>query len=120
MDLAEKSSVRETLACTCDYCLCVSICLLCDSVCLCNPAPVLKAARRELQQARRLCFVAPVSEPGALVFQRAHVGKRPAAPAVVPVGLALTLQSPGAAARRRGAAAGTGAARAAVLKHADL
>lgn len=39
-----------------------------------------------------------VLEPGALMFQHADVGKRPAAPVVVPVRLALPLQSPGAAA----------------------
>lgn len=47
-------------------------------------------------------------ESGALMFQHADVGKRPAAP-VVPVSLALPLQSPSAAACRRHAAAGTGA-----------
>lgn len=65
-------------------------------------------------------FSALVLEPGALMFQHADVGKRPAAPVVVPVSLALPLQSPSAAARRRHAAAGTGAARAPVFKHAHL
>lgn len=54
------------------------------------------------------------------MFQHADVGKSPAAPVVVPVSLALPLQSPSAAARRRHAAAGTGAARAPVFEHADL
>lgn len=54
------------------------------------------------------------------MFQHADVGKRPAAPVVVPVSLALPLQSSGAAARRRHAAAGTGADRAPVFEHADL
>lgn len=65
-------------------------------------------------------FSALVLEPGALMFQHADVGKRPAAPVVVPVSLALPLQSPSAAARRRHAAAGTGAARAPVFKHTHL
>lgn len=54
------------------------------------------------------------------MFQHADVGKCPAAPVVVPVSLALPLQSSGAAARRRHAAAGTGADRAPVFEHADL
>ena len=39
-----------------------------------------------------------VLEPSALMFQHADVGERAAAPVVVPVSLALPLQSPGAAA----------------------
>lgn len=54
------------------------------------------------------------------MFQHADVGERPAAPVVVPVSLVLALQSPGAAARQRHAAAGAGADRALVFKHADL
>lgn len=46
-----------------------------------------------------LAFLAPLFlEPCALMFQHADVGKRPAAPVVVPVSLALPLQSPSAAA----------------------
>lgn len=67
-----------------------------------------------------LAFFFPlVLEPGALMFQHADVGKCAAAPVVVSVSLVLPLQSPSAAARRHGAA-GTGAARAPVFKHADL
>lgn len=67
-----------------------------------------------------LVFFFPlVLEPGALMFQHADVGKCAAAPVVVSVSLVLPLQSPSAAARRHGAA-GTGAARAPVFKHADL
>lgn len=64
-------------------------------------------------------FSVLVLEPGALMFQHADVGKRPAAPVVEPVSLALPLQSSSAACRRHGAAR-TGAARAPVLKHTDL
>lgn len=60
-----------------------------------------------------------VLEPGALMFQHADVGKRSAAPVVVPVSLALSLQSPGAACWRH-AAARTGAARAPVFKDTDF
>lgn len=66
------------------------------------------------------CLLPPLLEPGALMFQHADVGKCPAAPVVVPVSLALPLQSSGAAARRRHAAAGTGADRAPVFEQADL
>lgn len=55
------------------------------------------------------------------MFQHADVGKRPTALVVVPVSLALPLQSLSAAAACwRRAAAGTGAARAPVLKNTDL
>lgn len=60
-----------------------------------------------------------VLEPGALMFQHADVGKRSAAPVVVPVSLALALQSSGAACRRH-TAAGTGAAGAPVFKDTDF
>lgn len=53
------------------------------------------------------------------MFQHADVGERAAAPVVVPISLALPLQSPSAA-RRRHAAAGAGAIRASVFEDADL
>lgn len=103
------------LCCTCVYSVAYP-------VCLCKPAPVLEGGRESVNAVHHLlAFFSPLFlEPGALMFQHADVGKRPAAPVVVPVSLALPLQSPSAAARRRHAAAGTGAARAPVFKHADL
>lgn len=65
------------------------------------------------------CLFPPL-KPGALMFQHADVGERPAAPVVVPVRLVLPLQSPSAAACQRRAAAGAGTDRALVFKHADL
>lgn len=57
-----------------------------------------------------LAFFSPLFlKPCALMFQHADVGKRPAAPVVVPISLALPLQSPSTAACRRHAAARTGA-----------
>lgn len=54
------------------------------------------------------------------MFQHADVGKRRAAPVVVPVSLVLPLQSPSATACQRHAAAGAGADGALVFKHTDL
>lgn len=53
------------------------------------------------------------------MFQHADVGECPAAAVVVPVSLALPLQSPSSAAWWH-AAARTGATWALILKHADL
>lgn len=93
----------------------------------CNPAPCSRGGTSESlgegeweRRGSPPCLLPPLLEPGALMFQHADVGKCPAAPVVVPVSLALPLQSSGAAARRRHAAAGTGAGRAPVFEHADL
>lgn len=94
-------------------------------------APVLRrgvglcvgSPRREIENAadHLLVFFSPLPlKPGALMFQHADVGKRRAAPVVVPVSLVLPLQSPSAAACQRHAAAGAGADGALVFKHTDL
>lgn len=110
----------------CGFC-CTCVYSVAFPLCSCNPAPRSRggtsSSLSEGEWERRgspPCLLPPLLEPGALMFQHADVGKCPAAPVVVPVSLALPLQSSGAAARWRHAAAGTGADRGPVFEHADL
>lgn len=98
------------LACTCVYCLCsgsVALVLIllhihcvCVSQLLFSRWYIVGSCRESVNAVEHLLapFSPMVLEPSALMFQHADVGKRPAAPVVVPVSLALPLQSPGAAA----------------------